>query len=82
MFYYTLPVDASFVLMGCVLYYFRIPEICSPNNKTLNLYFSSNIILIICIMNLLYETQNVMLHLIKLNDGTLSKVDQDKWIEQ
>ena len=81
MFYYTLPVEASFVLMGCVLYYFRIPEICSPNNKTLNLYFSSNIILIICIMNLLYETQNIMLHLIKLNDGTLSKSDQDKWID-
>ena len=32
-------------------------------------------------MNLLYEVQNVMLHLIKLNDGTLSKSDQDKWIE-
>ena len=68
------------MLMGSVLYYFRIPEICSPKNKTLNLYFSSYIILIITIMNLLYEVQNVMLYLIKLNDGTLSKSEQDDWI--
>jgi hypothetical protein len=54
-FYYTLPYDGSFVLLACVLYYFRIPEICSPNNKCLNLYFSSYIILIICTMNFLYE---------------------------
>ena len=78
--YRTLLLETFFIVTGVVLFAFRVPEICF-RSKIVHLFFSSYIILIICVISFIFEVHNALIYLIKLNEGSLSKADQDKWVD-
>lgn len=69
--YRTLILETFFIVTGVVLFALKIPEICF-RSKWVHLFFSSYIILIICVISFIFEVHNAMIYLIKLNEGSLS----------
>lgn len=78
--YRTLVLETFFLVTGVVLFALKIPEICT-RIKYIHLFCSSYIILIICVISFIFEVHNAMIYLIKLNEGSLSKAEQDKWVD-
>jgi len=71
-FYHTLLIECGFLAFGLLFFFCAAPETCCKKNRCIALYFSSYIILLICLLSFLYELQNVLTYLIKLNEGSLS----------
>lgn len=69
--YRTLILETFFIVTGVVLFALKVPEICF-RSKIVHLFFSSYIILIICVISFIFEVHNAMIYLIKLNEGSLS----------
>lgn len=80
LFYHPLFMEFLFVLFALILFAFRIPELCCPDTRWIHLYFNSQIILIIFTLNFLYELHGVYIRTIKLQEGSLSKEQQDSYI--
>lgn len=72
-FHYNILLELSFFTVSVIFYLFQIPERCCINSKCPSLYFNSYIILVFFYVNFIYEIQNCLLYLIKLNEGSLSE---------
>lgn len=72
--------ESLLILFAVILFIFRIPELCCPNTRWAHLYLSSQIILIIFTLNFLYELHGVYIRTIKLQEGSLSKSEQDAYL--
>ena len=71
-FYHVMAFEVGFLAFGVLFFFLEAPEVCCRRNKFVNIYFCSYIILTVCIMSFLYELQNCLTYLIKLNEGSLS----------
>lgn len=72
--------ESLLVLFGVILFAFRVPEICCPNTRWPHLYLSSQIILILFVLNFLYSIHGVYIRTIKLQEGSFSKSDQEHYL--
>ena len=75
-FHYNILLELSFFVISVLFYLFQIPERCCINRKCPSLYFNSYIIMVFFYVNFIYEIQNCMVYLIKLEEGSLSEKDQ------
>ena len=75
LYYQPLFFESLLILFALILFGFRIPERCCPNTRWPHLYLSSQIILIIFMLNFLYSIHGVYIRTIKLEEGSLSKSD-------
>ena len=80
-FYYNMLIESIFLAIGIACYFARLPECCGRDKRWLNLYCSSYIIYLVCLMNFLYELQNTMLYLVKMQEGSLTNAEQTKYID-
>jgi hypothetical protein len=76
LYYQPLFFESILILFALILFAFRIPERCCPNTRWPHLYLSSQIILIIFMLNFLYSIHGIYIRTIKLQEGSLSKSDQ------
>ena len=81
LFYQPLIMESLILLFAVVLFIFRIPELCCPNTRWVHLYFNSQIILFIFVLNFLYELHGVYIRTIKLEEGSFSQREQDQYLQ-
>lgn len=62
---------------GALILYFRVPEIWFKKTRWIWLYFSSQVIYHILLINFLFELQAILYYTVKLNSGALD--DAHTW---
>lgn len=76
-FYIPLVIELLVFGIGILIVVFRIPERWAKNRRGINLYFNSQIIYTIFLINFLYELLNILYFTFKANSGNLE--DDDTW---
>lgn len=76
-FYLPIIVEAILLAVGLVILYFRVPERWFKDNRMIQLYINSYVIYTLILINVLFETHNILYYLLKSNSGNLE--DEDEW---
>ena len=70
-FYGPALIEAALYGIGCVILYFRVPEIWFKRQRWVWLYASSQVIYHLLLINFLFELQAILYYTIKYNSGAL-----------
>lgn len=71
-------VESVLLLVGWLVYFFRVPERFFPETKWVQLYLTGYLIFTIFFINFLFETNVILFKTIKLNSGYYDE-NLDNW---